>query len=211
MSVVLAGVGRTRHDASGSDLCVATSARYAPRRARRRPSPRPRRPRPAPRWRHPHVHALAAPRGQPRARLGDIVVEPRLLRPRRPSRPPSRQALESGEQIGQVLLERGAITTDQLAIAMAKRFGLDHLSLEDITSIRTRRSWCRSPPRAGCGAVPVSFAGGNVLLVAIANPDNYLGARRHLDVHRHADQAGGRLPGGPRHAAQAPQRARRRD
>ena len=109
----------------------------------------------------------------PRERLGDIVVKLGFC---------DRDAVEdavavaalSGELLGQVLLERGAVTTDQLAIAMAKRFGLEH-----------RDSRATSPAPAAATLVSYAAArrmrrgaghdrGDDTLVVAIANPENFL-------------------------------------
>ena len=62
-------------------------------------------------------------RDLPRERLGDIVVNLGFC---------DREAVESavaaaaatGELLGQTLLERGAVTTDQLAIAMPNRLAI---------------------------------------------------------------------------------------
>ena len=116
----------------------------------------------------------ATPRGEPRARLGDIVVSLGFS-DRETVESAVSQALESREQIGQVLLERGAITTDQLAIAMAKRFGLEHMSLDDINLDPNAAQLVSFAGARRMGAVPVAFGPGEVLLVAVANPDNYFG------------------------------------
>jgi type IV pilus assembly protein PilB len=116
----------------------------------------------------------ATPRGQPRARLGDIVVSLGFC-DRETVEGAVSQALESREQIGQVLLERGAITTDQLAIAMAKRFGLEHMSLDDIDLDPNAAQLVSFAGARRMGAVPVAFGSDEVLLVAVANPDNYFG------------------------------------
>ena len=115
-----------------------------------------------------------ASRGKPRARLGDIVVELGFCE-RDVVEAAVQTALDSGEQIGQVLLEQGAITTDQLAVAMAKRFGLEHLSLEDITVDPVAAHMVSFAAARRMRVVPVAVTAGNVLLVAIANPENYLG------------------------------------
>ena len=118
--------------------------------------------------------SAAASRGQPRARLGDIVVDLGFCE-RDVVEAAVQTALDSGEQIGQVLLERGAITTDQLAVAMAKRFGLEHLSLADITVDPVAAHLVSFAAARRMRVVPVAVDAGNVLLVAIANPENYLG------------------------------------
>ena len=109
----------------------------------------------------------------PRERLGDIVVNLGFC---------DRTAVEdavavaalSGELLGQVLLERGALTTDQLAIAMAKRFGLEHRSLADITLDSDVTDLVSFTAARRMGAVPVAISGGHTLEVAIANPENFL-------------------------------------
>ena len=116
----------------------------------------------------------AAARAMPRARLGDIVVGLGFTE-REVVEAAVSSALESGAQIGQVLVERGAITTDQLAVAMAKRFGLEHLSLEDITMDPAAAQLVSFAAARRMRVVPVAVGAGNVLLVAIANPENYLG------------------------------------
>jgi type IV pilus assembly protein PilB len=118
--------------------------------------------------------ASAVPRGRPRARLGDIVVGLGFAE-REVVEAAVATALETGAQIGQVLVERGAITTDQLAVAMAKRFGLEHVSLEDINMDPVAAGLVSFAAARRMRVVPVAVRAGNVLVVAIANPENYLG------------------------------------
>jgi len=108
-----------------------------------------------------------------RARIGDIVVDLGFS-DRQTVEDLARAARESGEQIGQVLLDRGAITTDQLAVAMAKRFGLEHVSLDDITVDATAAQLVTFTAARRMRAVPIAFESGHRLVVAVANPDNYL-------------------------------------
>ena len=110
---------------------------------------------------------------QPPERLGDIVVRLGYC---------DRDAVEaavaaaavSGELLGQVLLERGALTTDQLAMAMAKRFGLEHRNLADITLDEAAVALVSFTAARRMGAVPVAVARDHALEVAIANPENFL-------------------------------------
>jgi type IV pilus assembly protein PilB len=110
---------------------------------------------------------------QPRERLGDIVVRLGFC---------DRDAVEAavaaaapaGELLGQVLLERGTITTDQLAIAMAKRFGLEHRTLEQITLKPAAGEMISHTAARRMGAVPIDVTGDDTLVVAIANPENFL-------------------------------------
>ncbi|HXR13929.1 MAG TPA: ATPase, T2SS/T4P/T4SS family [Solirubrobacteraceae bacterium] len=83
-------------------------------------------------------------------------------------------ARETGEQIGQVLIERGTITTEQLAVAMAKRFGLDHVGGEAITLDPAAAELVSFTAAKRMGAVPIAFSGDNRLRVAVSSPDNYV-------------------------------------
>jgi len=108
-----------------------------------------------------------------RARIGDILVELGFT-DRQTIEDAARAAQETGEQIGQALLERGAISTDQLALAMARRFGLEHRGLDEITLDSTAAQMVSFAAARRMSAVPVAFEGQNTLVVAVANPDNYL-------------------------------------
>lgn len=109
----------------------------------------------------------------PRERLGDIVVSLGFC---------ARESVEtavglaaaSGELLGEVLVELGALTTDQLAIAMAKRFGLQHRALEEITLQPTACEMISYAAARRMSAVPVAIETDGTLVVAIANPENFL-------------------------------------
>src|SRR5215213_9968170 len=83
-------------------------------------------------------------------------------------------AHSAGSAAERVLLSTGAITEDELARAVAERFGLDHLDLRvyrvdpDAAKLVTPAAIKRYQ------AVPVSFAGDRTLLVAMADPANVL-------------------------------------
>ena len=88
-------------------------------------------------------------------------------------------AHSAGSAAERVLVSTGAITEDQLARAVAERFGLDHLDLQlyrvdpDAAKLVTPAAIKRYQ------AVPVSFAGERTLLVAMSDPANVLARRRH--------------------------------
>jgi type IV pilus assembly protein PilB len=111
--------------------------------------------------------------GQSRARLGDIVVALGFCS-REAVEAAVGDALESGEQIGQVLVDRGAITTDQLAVAVARRFALEHLSIDEITLDPAAAQLVSFAAARRMGAVPVAFGDDRELLVAVSSPDNFL-------------------------------------
>ena len=73
-----------------------------------------------------------------------------------------------------MLLETGAITGDQLARAVAQRFGLHHI---DLSIYKTDVSALNSiTPQAArrLGAVPVGMDENGLLLVAMSDPSNVL-------------------------------------
>src|SRR5215217_6312183 len=83
-------------------------------------------------------------------------------------------ATAAGSAAERVLLSTGAITDDELARAVAERFGLDHL---DLRSYRVDPDAAKLVTPAAIKryqAVPVSFAGDRTLLVAMADPANVL-------------------------------------
>src|SRR4051794_21076858 len=83
-------------------------------------------------------------------------------------------ATKAGAAPERVLLADGHLTEDQLARAVAERFGLDHLDLgiyrvdPDAAKLVTPAAVKRYK------AVPVSFSGDRTLLVAMADPANVL-------------------------------------
>src|SRR5260221_665077 len=90
----------------------------------------------------------------------------------------ARQAIEAARTAGKppehLLLEQGAIDADQLARAVAERYGLDHIDLAafqvdmaaaNLISVNTARRY---------KALPVGFADKQTLIVAMADPTNVL-------------------------------------
>ena len=82
-------------------------------------------------------------------------------------------ARAAGRPMGQVLLAEGLLNADQLAIAVAERFGLQHVSLD---SLRPDVSALNLVPAAALrrlDAVPIGYRD-ETLLVAMVNPTNVL-------------------------------------
>jgi type IV pilus assembly protein PilB len=90
----------------------------------------------------------------------------------------ARQAIEAARTAGRpperLLIEQAAITADQLARAVAERYGLDHVDLSayqvdmaaaNLISVNTARRY---------RALPVGFVDKETLLVAMADPTNVL-------------------------------------
>jgi type IV pilus assembly protein PilB len=79
-----------------------------------------------------------------------------------------------GKRTGQVLIEQGAISREQLAHALAERFGLDYVDLSvfepDLAAVNLI-----SPQAAKrFDAVPIGFDEAGALIVAMADPSNVL-------------------------------------
>jgi type IV pilus assembly protein PilB len=74
----------------------------------------------------------------------------------------------------QLLVDWGALSTDQLARAIAERNGLDHLDLTVFSVDMAAANLLDSAAAKRYGAVPVAFAGERALVVAMADPGNLL-------------------------------------
>jgi type IV pilus assembly protein PilB len=105
--------------------------------------------------------------------ISDVIVEMGFLDRERVD-----AAVEEGKASGrspeQVLLESGAITGDQLARAVAQRFGLDHV---DLTIYKTDVSALNSiTPQAArrLNAVPIGRDDAGILMIAMSDPSNVL-------------------------------------
>ena len=110
---------------------------------------------------------------RPRRRLGDILVE-RGFCSREAVEAAIPPAIASGTPIGQVLVEAGVINGDQLAIAVANRFGLPHAGLDELAVDFAVAQLLPAGEARRLGIVPVSVNGAGELTVATATPDNYL-------------------------------------
>jgi type IV pilus assembly protein PilB len=105
--------------------------------------------------------------------ISDVIVEMGAL-PRERVDTAVEEGKASGRAPEQVLLESGAITGDQLARAVAQRFGLDHVDLSiykiDVSSLNS------ITPQAArrLGAVPIGLDDAGQLMVAMSDPSNVL-------------------------------------
>src|SRR5919199_4314782 len=112
-------------------------------------------------------------RPRPGRLLGDVIVELGLA---------GREAVESavtrgrelGRPMGQVLLDAGVVTSDQLARAVADRFSLQHLRLDSFQVDMAATNLIDSSVARRLEAVPVAFRDERTLLVAMVNPSNVL-------------------------------------
>jgi len=112
-------------------------------------------------------------RGSSQRFLTDVIVEMGLA-----SREAVDEALESSRISGTTperqLIERGALTSDGLARALAERYGLDHLDLGVFSVNMAAANLVSTGIAKRYEAVPVAFADKRTLLVAMADPSNVL-------------------------------------
>ena len=121
-----------------------------------------------------HGSATAvAPRPRPGRQLGDVLVNLGFC---------TRESVEQivvearaiGRPMGQVLLQHGLIDSDQLAIAVAERFGLQYGNLESLTPDPEAMKLETPQVARRVHAVPVGLRGDDTLLVAMPNPANVI-------------------------------------
>ena len=109
-----------------------------------------------------------------RSFLSDILVELGFVDQAR-----AEQAVEAARNPGQtpekVLLESGAITEDQLARALAERYGLDHIDLTEYAVDDSAAALLRQTAAKRYLAAPVGFADDGALVLAVADPADSLG------------------------------------
>jgi type IV pilus assembly protein PilB len=80
----------------------------------------------------------------------------------------------SGRRTGEVLVDRGVLTPDQLARVIAERFGVDHVDLNAFRTDMSAASLLSPAAAKRYGAVPVGFTDDGALLVAMTDPGNVL-------------------------------------
>src|SRR3954452_24421500 len=123
----------------------------------------------------PAISGLTAPsmRGRSAQQIGDIVVGFGYA---------GAEAVElaiaesrtSGRRTGEVLVDRGVLTPDQLAKVIAERFGVDHVDLNAYRVDMAAANLLPSSSAKRYNAVPVGFIDERTLLVAMVDPGNVL-------------------------------------
>jgi len=119
-----------------------------------------------------HLHDPKA-RSRPGRLLGDVIVGLGFCS-RESVEEAVQEARAAGRQLGQILLDRQALTTDQLATAVADRFGLQYISLSTFEPDMSALHLVQANAVRRLDAVPVGFRDKETLLVAMANPTNVL-------------------------------------
>ncbi len=106
----------------------------------------------------------------PRRRLGDIVVDAMWV-PRNIVEQMVEEARQLGRPIGQLLLDRGMLTSEQLGQAIAERFGLPFLSLRQTEVELAAATLIDAQTARRLRALPIAFDD-ETLVVAMVDPGN---------------------------------------
>jgi type IV pilus assembly protein PilB len=121
-------------------------------------------------------------------RIGDVIAELGFAK-REVVEAAVELARRSGELTGEVLIESGVITAEQLSRALAERHGLDYIDFSVFTPDMGAANLIDANAAKRYSAVPVAFLDERTLLVAMADPANILAIddismMTHYDVHR---------------------------
>ena len=112
--------------------------------------------------------------GAGRRFLSDILVELGFVEEAQ-----AEQAVEAARHPGQtpekVLLESGTISEDQLARALAERYGLDHIDLTEFPVDESAAALLRKTAAKRYQAAPVGFSDDGALVLAVSDPADSLG------------------------------------
>jgi type IV pilus assembly protein PilB len=125
--------------------------------------------------RSPAVDGVTAPRrrGGSGRFLTDVLVELGFT-----DRETVQTAVEEGRSAGtppeRVLLDKRAITAEELSHAIAERYGLDHIDLGIFKVDMAAANLLSASAARRYAAVPVSYVNENTLLLAMADPSNVL-------------------------------------
>jgi type IV pilus assembly protein PilB len=105
--------------------------------------------------------------------ISDVLVELEFV-PRERVDAAVAEGKETGRPPEAVLLESGAVTGDQVARAIAQRFGLQHADLSVYKADVAALNLITPGAARRLGSVPIGFDDGGHLLVAMADPSNVL-------------------------------------
>jgi type IV pilus assembly protein PilB len=112
-------------------------------------------------------------RGSSSRFLTDVIVEMGLV-PRERVDEAVATSRSSGTTPERALVEKGALSNDGLARALAERYGLDHLDLGVFTVDMGAANLVSTAAAKRYQAVPVAFVDKRTLLVAMTDPSNVL-------------------------------------
>jgi type IV pilus assembly protein PilB len=112
-------------------------------------------------------------RPRPGKLIGDVIVEQGFA-PRDAVEAAAVAGREAGKQLGQILVERGLLTPEQLGQAVALRFGLDYIEILNHPLDAVALSMVDGAVARRLEVLPIGFAEAGQLRVAMANPSNVL-------------------------------------
>jgi type IV pilus assembly protein PilB len=112
-------------------------------------------------------------RGHSNRFITDVIVELGFASAERVA-----QAVTEARNVGrppeELLLDEGVLDTDQLARAIAERYGLDHIDLNEYHVDMAAANLVSVSAARRHGAIPVGYASDKKLLVAMSDPANVL-------------------------------------
>jgi type IV pilus assembly protein PilB len=131
----------------------------------------------------PPTNAAAAPattpapqeswRPRPGKLIGDVIVEQGFA-PREAVEAAAVAGREEGKQLGQVLIDRGQLTAEQLGQAVALRFNLEYVEILNTQLDAVAVSMVDGAVARRLEVLPIGFGNEGQLRVAMANPSNVL-------------------------------------
>jgi type IV pilus assembly protein PilB len=129
----------------------------------------------APPAKPPRTNGITSPsrRGSSGRFLTDVIVDLGFV-PRHTVDAAVESARTAGKPPERLLVEQGAINDDQLALAIAERYGLDHIALGEFQVDMAAANLISPAAARRYDAVPVSRIDERTLLVAMADPSNVL-------------------------------------
>ena len=76
------------------------------------------------------------------------------------------------KRLGEILVEEGILTQDQLNLALAERLGVDSIVLDEFEIDSLAATMIPEKLARRYGAIPIKFLDENTLLVAMVDPTN---------------------------------------
>ncbi len=112
--------------------------------------------------------------GREGAFLSDIIIELGLA-DREVVEAAVPAAASAGKTVGRFLLDSGVLSDEQLSIAIAERSGLDHVDLDCFDVDSAAATLISRSAAMRYNALPIAFAPDGSLVVAVADPSDFLG------------------------------------
>lgn len=111
------------------------------------------------------------PRKRSRQRLGEILVEKGLITPEQLADALEEQ-VRTRRRLGEILISRGLVTERDLAEALAERLGVRFIDLHETTIDPTAVALITERDARRYEALPIGFVDDHTLLVAMVDPSN---------------------------------------